>query len=314
MDIVVVMDGPETVDPASDTSFGLMLAAQERDHGVWHCTAADIELVDGHPRARARRAHCDERANEPVQLDDVDDLDLTAVDALLVRTDPPFDVAYLHLTLLLDHLVGQTLVVNAPRGLRDANEKLYAHRFGDLVPATVVTADAGRIVDFTRSHGIAVAKPIAGHGGRGVMALRADDSNLPSIIDTLTARGRTPVLVQRFLDVAATGDKRILLLDGEPLGAILRFPTDDDFRANICVGGRVEAAELDDDDRRIIDRLRPALREDGLYFVGIDVIDGHLSEANVTSPTGLRQLGALTGGRPDLDVIRWLERAVTASS
>ncbi|MDG0975837.1 MAG: glutathione synthase [Ilumatobacter sp.] len=312
MNIVVVMDGPETVDPTFDTSFGLMLAAQERGHAIWHCTASDLEWVDGRPQTRARRAFADEHPTEPLRLGDVEDVDLTAIDAVLIRTDPPFDVAYLHMTLLLDHLAGHTLVVNAPRGLRDANEKLYAHRFGDLVPPTIVTADAARIVAFARTHVSAVAKPIEGHGGRGVMALRADDSNLPSIIDTLTSRGSTPVLVQRYLDVAATGDKRILLLDGEPLGAIQRFPTNDDFRANICVGGRVAACDLDDADRRIVDRLRPALRADGLYFVGIDVIDGHLSEVNVTSPTGIRQLGALTGSRPDIEVIRWLETAAAA--
>ena len=314
MNIVVVMDGPETVDPTTDTSFGLMLAAQQRDHVVRHCTASDLEWIDGRPRARARRVHADEDAAVPLRLGDVEDVDLTAVDVVLIRTDPPFDASYLHMTLLLDHLAGQTLVVNAPQGLRDANEKLYAHRFNDLVPPTIVTSDAARIVAFTRTHGTAVAKPIEGHGGRGVMALRADDSNLPSIIDTLTLRGRTPVLVQRYLDVATTGDKRILLLDGDPLGAIQRFPTDDDFRANICVGGRVAACDLDDDDRRIVDRLRPALRADGLHFVGIDVIDGHLSEVNVTSPTGIRQLGALTGTRPDIEVIRWLERTVAALS
>lgn len=314
MHIVVVMDGPETVDPETDTSFGLMLAAQERDHVVWHCIASAVEWVDGRPRARARRAHADQHATEALRLGDAEDVDLTAVDAVLIRSDPPFDVAYLHMTLLLDHLAGQTLVVNAPRGLRDANEKLYAHRFSDLVPPTIVTADADRIVAFVGAHGAAVAKPIEGHGGRGVMALRHGDSNLPSIIDTLTSRGRTQILVQQFLDVATTGDKRILLLDGEPLGAIQRFPTNDDFRANICVGGRVAACDLDDDDRRIIDRLRPTLRADGLYFVGIDVIDGHLSEVNVTSPTGIRQLGDLTGSRPDIDVIRWLERTVASPS
>lgn len=314
MKIVVIMDRPETVDPETDTSFGLMLAAQEREHLVWHCTATAVEWIDGRPRAQARRAHADDQAAEALRLGDTEDIDLSGVDVVLIRTDPPFDVAYLHLTLLLDHLVGQTLVVNAPRGLRDANEKLYAHRFSELVPPTIVTSDAERIVAFVGTHLAAVAKPIEGHGGRGVMALRHGDSNLPSIIDTLTSRGRTPVLVQRYLDVATTGDKRILLLDGDPLGAIQRFPTDDDFRANICVGGRVVACDLDDADRRIVDRLRPTLRADGLYFVGIDVIDGHLSEVNVTSPTGIRQVGELTGSRPDIDVIRWLERTVAASS
>lgn len=314
MDLVVVMDGPETVVAATDTSFGLMLAARERGHRIWHCLASDVELVGGTVRARARRALVDEFGAMPLVLGEVDELDLSTVNAVLVRTDPPFDLAYLHLTLVLDHLVGTTLVVNAPRGLRDANEKLYACRFPDLVPPTIVTSNAERLTAFARAHGAAVVKPIEGHGGRGVMVLRDGDDNMPSIIDTLTSRGRTMVLAQRFLEGVRAGDKRILLLDGEPLGAILRLPTAEDFRANICVGGTVSAVELDDADRRIIERIRPTLLVDRLHFVGIDVIDGHLSEVNVTSPTGLRQLGALTGTRPDIEIITWLERHASAAT
>jgi glutathione synthase len=308
MDIVVIMDGPETVDPDTDTSFGMMFASQERDHRVWHCGAADVSLVESRVRATARPAALDEASPTPVLLGQSADLDLTDVDVVLIRTDPPFDLAYLRLTLLLDALVGTTVVVNAPRGLRDANEKLYACRFPDVTPPTIVTADPARLLAFAGAQGGAVIKPIEGHGGRGVMALRAGDQNAPSIIDTMTERGTVPVMAQRFLDGVSAGDKRILLLDGEPLGAILRLPTDDDFRANICVGGTVEAVELDDADRRIIDRIAPSLRTDGLAFVGIDVIDGRLSEVNVTSPTGLRQLGRLTGTRPDLTFVKWLER------
>ncbi len=308
MRIVVIMDGPETVDPATDTSFALMLAAQERGHRIWHCFAHHVEFVDGRVRARARAAAADESAEPPLRLGEPEDLDLSDVDAVLVRTDPPFDLGYLHLTLVLDHLVGTTLVANSPRGLRDANEKLYACRFPDVTPPTIVTGDAARITAFAGEHGAAVVKPIEGHGGRGVMVIRPGDANAPSIIDTMTSRGRVPVIAQRFLTGVTEGDKRILLLDGDPLGAILRLPTADDFRANICVGGSVTAAELDDADRRIIDRIRPALRADGLHFVGIDVIEGRLSEVNVTSPTGLRQLANLAGTRPDLDVITWLER------
>jgi glutathione synthase len=307
MDVVVIMDGPETVDPDTDTSFWLMLAAQERDHRVWHCTAAEVSLVDGRVRATAQSAAADESSATPLQLGPPIDLDLTDVDVVLVRTDPPFDLAYLHLTLLLDVLVGTTLVVNAPRGLRDANEKLYACRFPEVTPPTIVSADPQRLLSFATAQGGAVIKPIEGHGGRGVMALRPGDQNAPSIVDTMTERGRVPVVAQQYLAGVTAGDKRILLLDGEPLGAILRRPTDEDFRANICVGGTVEAVEVDDADRRIIDCIAPSLRADGLLFVGIDVIDGHLSEVNVTSPTGLRQLGHLTDTRPDLDVIRWLE-------
>ncbi len=178
------------------------------------------------------------------------------------------------------------------------------------MPPTIVTSDPERLLEFSRANRAAVLKPLAGHGGRGVMALRPDDDNAPSIIDTLTERGRVPVMAQRFLENVAAGDKRILLLDGDPLGAILRIPTSDDFRANICVGGTTVACELDDADRRIIDAIAPSLRSDGLFFVGLDVVDGYLTEVNVTSPTGIRQLADLTGARPDIDVIRWLEQRV----
>mgnify|MGYP001823728618 FL=1 len=309
VDVVVIMNGPETVDADTDTSFGLILAASERGHRVFHCEVADVELADGRVWTRARPALADETADPVLSLGAALMLDLGAVDVVLVRTDPPFDLAYLHLTLLLDHLAGTTLVVNAPGGLRDANEKLYATRFPDLIPPTIVTADIDHILTFSRDQGAAVIKPIDGHGGRGVMVVRAGDHNAPSIVDTLTRRGTVAVLAQRFLEGIAAGDKRILLLDGELLGGVLRLPTDEDFRANICVGGTVTTAEIDDADRRIVARIAPSLRGDGLSFVGIDVIDGYLSEVNVTSPTGLRQLGQLSGTRPDLEVIAWLERA-----
>lgn len=308
MDIVVVMDGPETVDPAGDTSFALMLSAQERGHAIWHCGAADVELADGTVWAVASPATADPAATPALRLDAPQRIDLGDVDAVLIRPDPPFDSAYLHLTLLLDHVVGRTLVVNSPRGLRDANEKLYACRFPDVIPPTIVSADPERLLAFARSQGAAVLKPIAGHGGRGVMALRPGDDNAPSIIDTLTARGTVAVMAQRFLENVSAGDKRILLLDGEPLGAILRLPTSDDFRANICVGGSTVACELDDADRRIVEAIAPSLRADGLVFVGLDVVDGHLTEVNVTSPTGIRQLADLTGRDPAREVIEWLER------
>ena len=309
MDIVVIMDGPETINPETDTTYALMLAAEEREHRTWHCQAGDIELNESRVWARARRARADEGAALPLRLDSPERLDLTTVDAVLVRTDPPFDSSYLHLTLLLDHLVNDTLVVNAPRGLRDANEKLYVCRFPEITPPMIVTSDADQLTAFSQEHGGAVLKPIGGHGGRGVMVLHPRDQNAPSIIDTLTSRGRTPVVAQQFIENVASGDKRILLLDGNPLGAVLRLPTESDFRANICVGGQAVAAEVNENDLRIIDRIAPSLRADGLVFVGIDVIDGHLTEINVTSPTGIQQLGRLTGTRPAHDVISWLERA-----
>ncbi len=330
MNILVVMDGPETVNAQTDTSFALMVAAQAHGHSVWHCQAGDLELADGRVWARAARASADESATPPLQLAPVERLDLGpagptgvglasppeaglgAVDAVLIRTDPPFESTYLHLTLVVEHVVHHTLVVNSPRGLREANEKLFALRFPTVIPPTIVSSDAATLSAFAEAHGAAVLKPIDGHGGRGVMALRPGDSNGPSIIDTLTDRGRRPVMAQRFLPEVSEGDKRILLLDGEPLGAILRLPTESDFRANICVGGTTVATDLDDADRRIIEAMAPELRALGLTFVGLDVVGGHLTEVNVTSPTGIRQLASLTGTDPAARVIEWIEHQVTS--
>ena len=314
MDVVVVMDGPEKVVPATDTSFGLAIAAIELGHRCWHCAPADLSVVDGSVRARVREIRPDAEAIDPLGLGGPTDVDLASVDVVLVRLDPPFDQDYLHLTLLLDLVADATLVVNSPHGLRQANEKLYALRFPSVTPPTVVTADRHRLLAFAVEHDGAVVKPLDGHGGRSVLVVRPGDENAPSILDTVTARGTMPVVAQRYLPGVRKGDKRILLLDGEPLGAVLRRPTGDDFRANICVGGAVEATELDDDDHRIIDAMAPALRADGLHLVGIDVVDGHLTEVNVTSPTGLRQLCELSGARPDLDVVRWLERRAGATA
>ena len=243
----------------------------------------------------------------PLGLGDRVELDLGDVDVILVRPDPPFDQRYLHLTLMLDVVVDRTLVVNSPSGLRAANEKLYALRFPEVTPPTIVSADRDRLLAFADRHDGAVVKPIDGHGGRGVLVVRPGDENAASILDTVTSRGTVPVVAQRYLPGVGNGDKRILLLDGEPLGAVLRRPSGADFRANICVGGVVQLVELDAADRRIVAAVAPALREDGLAFVGIDVVDGHLTEVNVTSPTGLRQLCELSGLRRDLDVVRWLE-------
>ena len=296
MDVVFVMDGPETVNAGTDTSFGLMLAAEGLGHRVWHCGDRDVGLIGGRVVATVRPASLADESTEPVRLGPPQEMSLHDTSAVFVRRDPPFDLDYLNLTQLLDLAADDTAVVNAPAGLRTANEKLYITRFPDLIPPTIVTADPERLLAFARAQGAAVIKPIDGHGGRGVLIVRPDDPNAPSIVDTQTRRGQQPVMAQAFLDAVTDGDKRILLWDGAPLGAILRRPTDQDFRANICVGGQVEAADIDDADRRIIDALAPALRADGLRFVGLDVIDGWLTEINVTSPTGLRELARLDRG------------------
>ena len=312
MDLLVVMDPLEECDPESDTSVTLMAAALERGHRVWSCTAGQLSLVDGAVRARARRVA--PSGSAVTAAGGSRDLGLDATDAVLVRTDPPVDAGYLAMTLLLEFARGRTLVVNDPRGLREANEKLYACRFPELMPPTVVSADAPTLLDFAERHDGAVLKPLDGHGGAGVVLLAPGDPEGPARAAAATGDGARPVMAQQFLPGVADGDRRILLVDGETLGVLNRRPAPGEFRANIGLGASVEVVGPSADDERIVDALAPALRADGLWFVGIDVIDGRLSEVNVTSPTGLRQLVRLSGGRLDLTVIDRLEQRVAGPS
>ncbi len=305
MDLLVVMDPFESCDPSGDTSIGLLSATLERGHRAWCCTAGDLVLGAGIVGALVRpvsvaglMVSAGTRATEPV--------DLGAFDVVLVRTDPPVDAEYLAMTLLLELARGATLVVNDPRGLREANEKLYACRFPELMPPTLVAADPDLLRSFAAEHGGAVLKPLDGHGGTGVVRLDPGDPDALHAIDAATADGRRAVMAQQFLPGVHRGDRRILLLDGEPLGVLNRRPAPGEFRANIGRGASVEVVALEAADRRVVETLAPALRADGLWLVGIDVIDGRLSEVNVTSPTGLRQLTRLSDGRPDLTVVDWL--------
>ncbi|MCC6877791.1 MAG: glutathione synthase [Sandaracinaceae bacterium] len=309
MRIVVVMDPPETVKVDEDTSFALMLAAQERGHRVDHCLISDLYVDAGRACARVRKATCQRDPARPIVLGPAEDLDLGDAGAVLMRKDPPFDEDYLWATLVLEHARELTLLVNDPRGLRDANEKIYATYFPELQTDTLVSNDKARIKAFLdRIDGKGVLKPLGGAGGEGVFAISKGDANLNAIIETLTRGGRRMAMAQRYLPDVVNGDKRIILLDGEPLGAILRVPQGGDLRSNIHVGGRVASAELDAADRHIIDTLAPRLRADGLYFVGLDVIGGKLTEVNVTSPTGIQQMSRFAGADLGARVIEWLEQ------
>jgi glutathione synthase len=309
MRIAVVMDPIEAVAVDKDTSFALMLEAQSRGHEVFHLSHRDLWANGGELRARVGPVRL-QRAERPAhaELGSVRDVAVADLDAVLVRTDPPFDDAYLYTTHLLDLVRDKTLVLNEPRGLRDANEKLYALHFAAVMPTTIVTHHAAHIREFVlRVGGRAVIKPLDGAGGRGVMILDTADLNYNAIVETVTGEGRRLAMVQQFLPAVRAGDKRILLLDGEPLGAILRVPRDDEARSNIHVGGRVEPTELTDEDVAIVARVAPRLRADGLYFVGLDVIGGRLTEVNVTSPTGIQELGRFSGTSPEGRVITWIE-------
>lgn len=314
MRIAFLMDPIEHVLVDKDTTFALILAAQARGHEVFTFgprelyARGDAVLATLH-RTRARRAEAPDHAVVEAGVA----TDLREVDAVFVRTDPPFNDHYLYVTLLLERLRGEVLVVNDPRGLRDANEKLYAMHFTEVMPRTLVACREAEIRAFINElDAPGVIKPLDGAGGRGVMVLDRADKNFRSIIETLTDAGQRLVMVQEFLPAVRTGDKRVLLLEGEPLGAILRVPRADEARSNIHVGGSVVPCELDDDDRRIIAAVAPRLRADGLYFVGLDVIGGRLTEVNVTSPTGIQEMSRFQGDDPEGKVIAWTEARAQA--
>ncbi|MEZ4443258.1 MAG: glutathione synthase [Polyangiaceae bacterium] len=318
MKLLFVMDGLDRVHPEKDTTFGFVQSAALLGHECEHCLIHQVERIGGTVTAWARSLRYEAAPagtegpgriwleGAPRRLDLARD-----VDAVFIRKDPPFDSPYHHATLILEHLRGQTLVVNDPRGLREANEKLYALHFADWMPKTIVTSERQAILDFVREvGGRAVIKPLDGAGGYGVLGLKAGDGNEKAIIDLLTKEGRELAEVQEFLPDVKDGDKRVLLLDGEPLGAILRVPPEGDHRANIHIGGSVVPTELDEQELRLVAAVGPRLRQDGLYFVGLDLIGGKLTEVNVTSPTGIRELSTHRGERISDRVIRWTESKV----
>jgi len=312
MRFVFVMDPVSTVIVDEDTSFALMLEAQARGHRVDHCLASDIGLRGRRVVARVRQATMQVDRDEPILLAEPEDVDLVDVDAVFIRKDPPFTEEYLWLTLVLDHLEGSTLVVNNPRGLRDANEKLYAHHFPEVAPPTIMTSHKDEILRFLSDiGGKAVIKPIDGHGGEGVFLLRHGDSNLNALIESVTHQGGRNAIVQALIpEVYDEGDKRILLVDGELLGVVGRVPSKGDLRSNVHAGGSAAPAEVSDADRAIVEAIAPRLLADQLFFVGLDVIGGKLIEVNVTSPTLIQQMSRLAGENLSTTVIERLEDKV----
>jgi glutathione synthase len=311
MRFVFVMDPLTRVTHDKDTSFAFTRAAQARGHQSFHCLIQDLHVDAGRSLATVHRM---EVLTEPPYIvlhkdEGAKQLALHDVDAIFIRKDPPFDQAYLYATLMLENARGGPLIINDPRGLRDANEKLYALHFSEWTPKTLVTSDRDMIHQFVLDvGGKAVIKPLDGAGGWGVMMLRSDDKNARAIADMLTGEGQRLAMVQAFLPAVSQGDKRIILLDGEPLGAILRVPRQDEIRSNIHVGGTVVPTELTPREQELVRAIAPRLRADGLIFVGLDVIGEHLTEVNVTSPTGIQELSRFTGTDQSAKVIEWVEK------
>ncbi len=315
MRLLFIVDPLDRLALAGDTSYALMLEAAARGWDVWTAQIEHLGLTGDDAVCDARPTIVKPAASpaEAFQVGAAVHHRLADFDIVLMRKDPPVDVSYLHATWILDHARQKTLLVNDPRGLRELNEHLAVLNFPQLTPPTIVTRSATRLREFQAQQGGAiVVKPVDGYGGLGIFVVRDGDPNASSIIETSTGAGTRWTLAQRYLPAAVEGDKRILLADGELVGAVLRVPAEAEARGNLHVGGRAVKATIDARDREIIAAVAPFLREHGQIFVGLDVIGGMLTELNITSPTGVRHASQLDGtnvAAPILDCFARLARA-----
>jgi glutathione synthase len=298
--VAVQMDPLESVNIDGDSTFALMLEAQARGYELWHYEVRHMSLREGDSRsgrltARARPVTVRRERGNHFTAGATETIDLAGTDVVLMRQDPPFDMAYITATHMLEHIHPHTLVVNDPVAVRNAPEKLLVTHFPELMPPTLVTWDAEAIRAFRAEHKDIIVKPLFGNGGAGVFRIKPDDENLASLLEMHFARSREPLMVQRYEPAVRQGDKRIILVDGEPMGAINRVPAAGEARSNMHVGGRPEPIALSPRDREICERIGPTLREQGMIFVGIDVIGDWLTEINVTSPTGIQEIARFEG-------------------
>ncbi len=294
--VAVQMDPLESIGIAGDSTFALMLKAQERGHRLFHYLAEDLGYEDGQVRAKARPVTVQHVLGGHFTVGEAQVLDLaTDVDVVLMRQDPPFDIGYITATYLLERIAGDTLVVNDPRAVRDAPEKLFVLDFARFMPPTMISRNLDEVRAFHARHGEIVVKPLHGKAGEGVFRIGRDGSNLTALAELFGAIWKEPFIAQAFLPAVAEGDKRIVLVDGEVAGAINRMPKAGEFRSNLAAGGSAHATTLSDREREICDALGPELKKRGLLFVGIDVIGGMLTEINVTSPTGIVAIDMFNG-------------------
>jgi glutathione synthase len=293
--VAVQMDPLEHIRIGGDTTFAMMLSAQARGHSLWVYTPERMALESGVLRARGRSVTVQDVDGAHATFGDWETRDLSEMDVVLLRQDPPFDMAYITSTHFLDAIHPKTLVVNNPTEVRNAPEKLFVTTFEGVQPPTLITSDLEAIYEFRARQGDIVLKPLYGGGGSGVARLLADDPNLDALMDLHRMISREPVIAQKFIPAVVKGDKRILLVDGEPVGAINRVPKEGQIRSNLAVGGSAVAVELTPRDLELCAIIGPELKRRGLLFVGIDVIGDYLTEINVTSPTGARALQRFTG-------------------
>lgn len=320
MKLAFIIDPIHQLDPCHDTSVALMEAAQILGHEIWVTQANLLSVVESKAWAVLQQVELVPvnlvegrwiAANPWYQLGPRSFMSLETMDAVFMRTDPPVNDSYLYATYILDYIdQNKTLVINSPSGIRGANEKMYALQFTNAIPETIVSADKEIIRQFVATKGATVLKPLGNKAGEGILFLQSGDRNFNSIVELSTFQGRIPVMVQTYLPAAKEGDKRIILLNGEPIGALNRLSSGSDFRNNMATGGTVAQTEITPREFEITSQIAEKLRQDGLIFVGIDVIGGFLTEVNVTSPTGVREIDRLDGTRLGHQVIQWLEQTL----
>ena len=321
--VAVQMDPMDSINIDGDSTFALMLEGQARGHQLWHYEVRQMALKQGVPRphgvrreerliARGHAVKVARRHGAHHEFGPMETRDLGGMDVVLMRQDPPFDMAYITATHMLEHIQPGTLVVNDPAAVRNAPEKILVTHFPDLMPPTLVAWDLDAIRAFRAEHQDIIVKPLFGNGGAGVFRIKPDDENLASLLELHFARSREPLMIQRYEPAVRQGDKRIILIDGEPLGAINRVPAAGEARSNMHVGGRPEKWSLTARDREICDAIGPKLRELGMLFVGIDVIGDYLTEINVTSPTGLQEIARFDGVHLEQAIWDSIEKKVPA--
>jgi glutathione synthase len=303
LNVVVQMDPIDRINIRGDSTFALLLEAQKRGHRLSYYTPDKLAQRGDKVFATVQPLEVRDETGRHFALGEAKRTELTAFDVVLLRQDPPFDLAYITTTHLLERIHPKTLVVNDPAHVRNAPEKIFVLEFSDLMPPTLVTRDLAEIKLFREEHGDIVMKPLYGNGGAAVFRLTKEDLNFGSLYDLFSTTFREQWMVQKFLPAVKHGDKRIILVDGEFAGAVNRVPAADDLRSNMVRGGAAQATQLTAREKEICKRLGPSLRERGLLFVGIDVIDDQLTEINVTSPTGLRAIKNLGG--PDIAALIW---------
>jgi glutathione synthase len=295
LSIAIQMDHVSTIHIAGDTTFALALEAQRRGHRLYHYTPDRLSMLGGRVFARLEALSVEDRAEKHYELGEPVRTDLSEMDVVLLRQDPPFDMNYITTTHILERIHPKTLVVNDPAWVRNSPEKIFVTEFPDLMPETLITKDPLEVAAFRREHGDIIVKPLYGNGGAGVFHLLEADRNLSSLLEMFGQMFREAYIVQRYLKEVRAGDKRIMLIDGEPVGAINRVPAEHDSRSNMHVGGRAEPIGMTEREREICARIGPALKERGFLLVGIDVIGDYLTEINVTSPTGIREVKRFGG-------------------